>query len=100
VKTILATILCLLMLAGCAAQQPTSESTLPSQVITVTKPVVIVPNPMLFPCPVLPALPNPKTLTDLQVSRYVVSLYGAASTCSSSWKAENDFLNKAAKAAK
>ena len=79
-----------LSLAGCA-------KSLPPQVITKTDQVVIVPERTMFNCPNVRKFPNPDTLTDLEVSKLLVTLHKNNTECQKNINAIWFFLDGAKK---
>ena len=57
--------------------------------------VVVVPDNNLYNCPSIGKLPNPDTLTDADVSKLLVRLYGIDAQCSHSIQAIKAYLSKA-----
>jgi starvation-inducible outer membrane lipoprotein len=79
----------LLMLSAC--------NTTP-QVITRTQLEVVIPDKSLFYCPT-EKLPDPATLTDAELSKFIVNLYRDNSVCRKNMAAIQKFLDEAKKRA-
>lgn len=78
----------LLFLAGCQSTQP---------MLRTTEQVVVMPDRSLFKCPTLDKLPNPDTLTDLEVARVLVELQKNNKVCKNNIVAIEKFLVRAQK---
>ena len=66
-----------LLLAGCGG-------TLPAQIVIKEVPRVVIPADEMYNCPVITSLPNPATLTDLEVAQLIVMLKKDISICKNS----------------
>ena len=76
--------------AGCSSMQ--------ERVVTVTKPVVVVPPESMFNCPDMPDIPGPGT-TDVAVADYILELYETGKICKESLRDVRQFLIDAKKIA-
>lgn len=76
-------------LAGCQ----TSDG----QMLVTKQQVVIVPSNSMYNCPTVAGLPDPKTLTDLQVARLLFDLNKSNSVCKNSINSIKKYLEEAKK---
>jgi len=79
-----------LALTGC---QTTSDT----QLLTTKEQVVIVPSDSMYNCPTVSNLPDPKTLTDLQVAKLLFELNKNNSVCKNSVTSIKRYLDEAKK---
>lgn len=77
--------------AGCTSMQ--------EKVVTVTKPIVVMPPESMYRCPDLPPIPVEEGLTDVDVANYVLQLYETGRVCKSSLDDVKQFLIEAKKIA-
>lgn len=78
---------CLLLLAGCAT---------PTTLISHQHQVVL-PSDAMYQCNASATLPDPNTLTDVQVARYLETLYRNNKQCKASLNAIHAFLARSNK---
>lgn len=78
-----------LVLSGC--------QTADVQMLTVKEQVVITPSESMYNCPTISSLPDPKTLTDLQVAKLLFELNKNNSVCKNSITSIKKYLEEAKK---
>lgn len=66
-----------------------------SPILTRDKPVVVVPSSEMLSCSTVEDLPDPNTLTDLQVAKLVVELKTKLDVCANKMREVEQFLLKA-----
>jgi len=64
-------------------------------VVRSTQHVVVMPEEVMFNCPVVDTLPETKRLTDVQVARLIVQLYQNNTVCKNSMMTLRQFLEQA-----
>lgn len=80
-----------ILAAGCSSMQ--------EKVVTVTKPVVVMPPESMYRCPELPPIPQREGMTDVDVANYVLKLYETGQICKASLEDVKQFLIEAKKIA-
>ena len=78
------------LVAGCSSMQ--------EKIVTVTKPVVVVPPESMFNCPDLPTIP-PAGTTDVAIADYILRLHKTGRLCKESLQDVRRFLIDAKKLA-
>jgi hypothetical protein len=80
-----------LLAVGLAACSPSNPQLIQTQ-LKVVKPAAA-----MYQCPVVTQFPDPKTLTDIQTARLILTLYQNNITCKNSIDAIKRFLDDAEK---
>lgn len=77
--------------AGCSSIQ--------EKVVTITKPIVVMPPESMYRCPDLPPVPDSVGMTDVDVANYILTLYETGKICKASLNDVKIFLIEAKKIA-
>lgn len=86
IRKIILIVAAAIMLAGCQTTEPT--------VVTTTKYKIIIPADAMYKCPKIGNLPDPDTLTDLQIAHLLEKLSENNAICRASIEQVKIFLKK------